>query len=225
MPGTLSRRRAAARGAGPGPRRTPAAAAARRAAQRPRRGAARAAGRRPARDPARAPGTTALLVTHDQEEAFAVADAMAVMRAGRVVQSGSVEDVWRHPVDAWTARFLGYATRRGRRRGRRVPAPASRRTGGARPAPLGAAGRPATDRSRATVLDARSTPEQLRLRVAVPGVGELEAVAGTRRAGRGRGSDGPAQPRPLPSRRRRSGRSPDRSIRLVRGHDWPSHRH
>ena len=38
-----------------------------------------------------AAGTTALLVTHDQEEAFAVADRMALMRAGRLVQSGTVE--------------------------------------------------------------------------------------------------------------------------------------
>ena len=55
-------------------------------------------------------GTTALLVTHDQEEAFAVADRMAVMRAGRVVQAGTLAEVWRAPADAWTARFLGYAT-------------------------------------------------------------------------------------------------------------------
>jgi thiamine transport system ATP-binding protein len=50
------------------------------------------------------------MVTHDQEEAFAVADRMAVMRAGRVVQEGVVADVWAHPADAWTAGFLGYAT-------------------------------------------------------------------------------------------------------------------
>jgi thiamine transport system ATP-binding protein len=57
-----------------------------------------------------AAGTTALLVTHDQEEAFAVADRMALMRAGRLVQEGAVEQVWRSPVDAEAARFLGYAT-------------------------------------------------------------------------------------------------------------------
>ena len=43
------------------------------------------------------------------QEAFAVADRMAVMRAGRLVQSGTVEEVWRQPADAETARFLGYA--------------------------------------------------------------------------------------------------------------------
>jgi thiamine transport system ATP-binding protein len=57
----------------------------------------------------RAAGTTALLVTHDHDEAFAVADRMAVMRAGRLVQSGTLEEVWRHPADPDTARFLGYA--------------------------------------------------------------------------------------------------------------------
>src|SRR5690606_32423871 len=55
-------------------------------------------------------GTTAVMVTHDQEEAFAVADRMAVMREGRIVQSGTVDNVWRHPHDSWTARFLGYAS-------------------------------------------------------------------------------------------------------------------
>jgi thiamine transport system ATP-binding protein len=57
----------------------------------------------------RVEGTTAMLVTHDHDEAFAVADRMAVMRAGRLVQSGTLEEVWRRPADAETARFLGYA--------------------------------------------------------------------------------------------------------------------
>ena len=56
-----------------------------------------------------AAGTTALLVTHDHEEAFALADRLAVMRDGRVVQSGAIDEVWREPVDEATALFLGYA--------------------------------------------------------------------------------------------------------------------
>jgi thiamine transport system ATP-binding protein len=50
----------------------------------------------------------ALYVTHDHEEAFALADRLAVMRAGRVVQTGAPDDVWRRPVDEWTAVFLGF---------------------------------------------------------------------------------------------------------------------
>jgi thiamine transport system ATP-binding protein len=53
-------------------------------------------------------GLPALYVTHDHEEAFALADRIAVMRAGRVVQSGSPVDVWRRPADEWTAAFLGF---------------------------------------------------------------------------------------------------------------------
>jgi thiamine transport system ATP-binding protein len=52
-------------------------------------------------------GTTSIFVTHDQGEAFAIADRVAVMRAGRIVQVGEPRVVWTHPVDEWTARFLG----------------------------------------------------------------------------------------------------------------------
>ena len=54
-------------------------------------------------------GTTALMVTHDHEEAFTVADRLAVMRAGEIVQQGAIDEVWRAPVDPATALFLGYA--------------------------------------------------------------------------------------------------------------------
>jgi len=56
-----------------------------------------------------AAGTTALMVTHDHDEAFQVADQLAVMREGRVVQSGVIDEVWSAPVDEETALFLGYA--------------------------------------------------------------------------------------------------------------------
>jgi iron(III) transport system ATP-binding protein len=52
-------------------------------------------------------GTTTILVTHDQTEALTMADVVAVMRAGRIVQVGAPADVYRHPVDLWVARFLG----------------------------------------------------------------------------------------------------------------------
>ncbi len=53
-------------------------------------------------------GITAIYVTHDQEEAFAICDRMVVMRAGRVAQIGTPEQVWRRPADEWVARFLGF---------------------------------------------------------------------------------------------------------------------
>jgi thiamine transport system ATP-binding protein len=49
-----------------------------------------------------------LYVTHDQEEAFTVADRVAVMRSGKLVAIGSAVDLWSRPPDAWTARFLGF---------------------------------------------------------------------------------------------------------------------
>ncbi len=50
----------------------------------------------------------ALYVTHDHEEAFAIATRVVIMRDGRVAQVGAPADVWRAPVDAWTAGFLGF---------------------------------------------------------------------------------------------------------------------
>lgn len=47
-------------------------------------------------------------VTHDQEEAFTVADRVAVMRAGKLVALGTPVDLWTDPQDAWIARFLGF---------------------------------------------------------------------------------------------------------------------
>jgi len=129
------------------------------------------------REVLRAAGTTALMVTHDHEEAFTVADRLAVMRTGRLVQTGPIGEVWRAPADPETALFLGYA---------RVL------TGTAAQTLLQAAGLPsapavAVRRSALVaggagalagrVVSARVTPEQVRLVVDVPGGGELDAVA------------------------------------------------
>ncbi|MEV1053152.1 ABC transporter ATP-binding protein [Streptomyces sp. NPDC049887] len=54
-------------------------------------------------------GTTVLAVTHDQGEAFALADRVVVMRDGRVAQSGTPRDVWQRPASEFVARFLGFA--------------------------------------------------------------------------------------------------------------------
>jgi thiamine transport system ATP-binding protein len=125
-------------------------------------------------------GTTALMVTHDHEEAFAVADDLAVMRAGRIVQAGPIADVWQAPADPETALFLGYA--------RIVDGPAAARL-------LDVAGLPsaaavAVRRSALAVSDdgpllgavvnVRTTPGQLRLVVRTD-LGELDAVASLER--------------------------------------------
>ncbi|MFC7496738.1 MULTISPECIES: ABC transporter ATP-binding protein [unclassified Nocardioides] len=130
------------------------------------------------RDILREAGTTALMVTHDQEEAFAVADRLAVMRAGRIVQQGDITAVWRQPVDVETALFLGYAhVLEG------DPAHVLMRAAG-----LDLGGRAVAVRRSAlvvadsgplagTVTAARVTPVQIRLRVDVDGIGEVDAVA------------------------------------------------
>ncbi|MEU6588082.1 ABC transporter ATP-binding protein [Streptomyces sp. NPDC046881] len=53
-------------------------------------------------------GTTVLAVTHDQGEAFALADRVVVMRDGRIAQTGTPLEVWQRPADAFVARFLGF---------------------------------------------------------------------------------------------------------------------
>jgi ABC-type Fe3+/spermidine/putrescine transport system ATPase subunit len=50
---------------------------------------------------------TAIYVTHDQEEAFSLADRVAVMEAGRIVQSGAPQDIYQRPATPFVARFLG----------------------------------------------------------------------------------------------------------------------
>ncbi|MCI0546281.1 MAG: ABC transporter ATP-binding protein [Candidatus Rokubacteria bacterium] len=54
-------------------------------------------------------GTTMILVTHDQAEALALSDRVAVMDAGRVEQVGRPEAVYRRPATPFVARFLGRA--------------------------------------------------------------------------------------------------------------------
>ncbi len=57
----------------------------------------------------RTAGITAIYITHDQSEAFAMADQICVLNHGRVVQSGPPEKVYRDPVSAFVARFTGLA--------------------------------------------------------------------------------------------------------------------
>ncbi|WP_116214133.1 ABC transporter ATP-binding protein [Streptomyces olivoreticuli] len=53
-------------------------------------------------------GTTVLAVTHDQGEAFALADRVVVMRDGRIAQAGTSLEVWQRPASEFVARFLGF---------------------------------------------------------------------------------------------------------------------
>jgi ABC-type Fe3+/spermidine/putrescine transport system ATPase subunit len=55
----------------------------------------------------RAVGITAVYVTHDQEEALAIADTVVLMNAGRIVQAGSPQEVYFRPGSAFAAEFLG----------------------------------------------------------------------------------------------------------------------
>jgi spermidine/putrescine transport system ATP-binding protein len=52
-------------------------------------------------------GTTFVYVTHDQEEALAMSDRIAVMNDGRVEQTGSPRDIYEHPSTAFVADFIG----------------------------------------------------------------------------------------------------------------------
>lgn len=49
----------------------------------------------------------ALYVTHDQEEAFAIADRIILLNEGAIVQDGTPRQIYEHPASAWVAEFMG----------------------------------------------------------------------------------------------------------------------
>lgn len=53
--------------------------------------------------------TTALLVSHDRDEALSTADQVVVMREGEIRQAGTPTEIYRYPADPWTGRFVGDA--------------------------------------------------------------------------------------------------------------------
>jgi len=54
-------------------------------------------------------GVTSVYVTHDQEEAMAISDRIAVMNKGKIAQIGDAEELYRHPTSLFVARFIGQA--------------------------------------------------------------------------------------------------------------------
>ncbi|MGC1378281.1 MAG: ABC transporter ATP-binding protein [Anaerolineales bacterium] len=52
-------------------------------------------------------GIPAIYVTHDQEEAFTLADRIILLRDGQIAQAGTPLEVFARPADGWVARFLG----------------------------------------------------------------------------------------------------------------------
>lgn len=52
-------------------------------------------------------GVTSIFVTHDQEEALSISDCIAVMRAGRIEQTDTPENVYSRPASKYVARFIG----------------------------------------------------------------------------------------------------------------------
>lgn len=124
-------------------------------------------------------GTAALYVTHDPREAFAIADAVALMDAGRIRQSGAPARVWAHPASEWAARFVGYST---------VTGAETLRGAGVSPGLAAGADRWAL-RPEAFQLDPAGpihgvcigvlpSPQALRLRLRLPSVGTVDGVAG-----------------------------------------------
>jgi iron(III) transport system ATP-binding protein len=69
----------------------------------------RASVRADVRSALEAAGATAVLVTHDQQEALSMADQVAVMRDGRIVQAASPDDLYARPADLDVATFVGEA--------------------------------------------------------------------------------------------------------------------
>ena len=53
------------------------------------------------------PCITSVYVTHDQEEAFSIADQVAVMNAGKIAQIGAPRELYRQPTDRFVAEFVG----------------------------------------------------------------------------------------------------------------------
>ena len=143
------------------------------------------------REALRAAGATALLVTHDQEEALSLADTVAVMRGGRIVQAADPQTLYRDPVDAEVAAFVGEAVL--------LDGPARRRLRRDLPrAPADPRRRRSPTETRATVM---LRPEQILCREAgMRGSREARAAACSRPPSTGT-TRRPGSPSTAPTRR------------------------
>ena len=178
-------------------------------------------------------GKTAIYVTHDQSEAFAISDRIVVMNAGRVEQIGTQTEIYLQPQTRFVAEFIGannglegtVASLERVRRGR--PGDRPRR----RPDAAGPRTRRSVGRRRGDRLPPAGGRPGPRGRRAHGGRPMAERRRGRRRPGDLRGPDGPASSRPRrsrdPGRRERQpaahgrpGRGPDRP-RVRRPHAHP----
>jgi len=107
-------------------------------------------------------GVTVVLVTHDREEAFSVADRIALMRDGKVVQEGTAEDLYFAPSSRWAAAFVGAGN-----------VLTGRVAAGLVETPIGAF--PANGASTALAADVLVRPELLELEPDPAGAGEVVA--------------------------------------------------
>ncbi|MDQ3121402.1 MAG: ABC transporter ATP-binding protein [Actinomycetota bacterium] len=107
-------------------------------------------------------GITVVLVTHDREEAFSVADRIALMRNGKVVQEGTPEDLYFAPSSRWAAAFVGAGN-----------VLTGRVAGGLVETPIGVF--PANGASAALAADVLVRPELLELQPDPAGAGEVVA--------------------------------------------------
>jgi iron(III) transport system ATP-binding protein len=116
-------------------------------------------------------GVTTVLVTHDQEEALSLADSVAVLRDGRIIQHGAPAELYERPADERLARFLGA-----------VNVIDARFEGGVALTALGTLAlrgeQPGPDASTGTVL---LRPEQLEVRTLGHGAGDERGAAGSLR--------------------------------------------
>jgi iron(III) transport system ATP-binding protein len=118
----------------------------------------------------KASGMTAILVTHDPEEAMVMADVIALMSEGRIVQFGLPSELYRKPVDGYVAAFFGEVNRL-----------AGVVAGGAVATPLGPIGAPAL--AEGSFADIRIRPEAIRLTERSTGTSTVAAVTAARLLG------------------------------------------